>query len=252
MFESDLIGEYRSSFKGNGITFSELRHYSPGDDSKHIDWRATARTGAVYTKSFIEERTLQVHIAVDISPSFFALARTGTLPTGIQFAALISLMAENASDLLGISLFSHEIIHSLPTKNTRNHYREVVRSLLSHNAPTEGRTDLSAVLRSLRLSLKRRCLLFIVSDFFSPPFDEELFALTRQHDVVLVLLPPPFTATFPPVGITEFRDSETGELMELDTSSRSVREWIQTQIKNQETKLKKPRSRIAIGAARYF
>ena len=229
---AELAGSYRSSFRGRGLTFSDLREYQPGDDTKHIHWKATARTGRVFVKSFEEERSLSVMLALDISGST-AFGTAVTLQRRArELCALVALLASRNHDAAGLCLFSDTIIDYLPPQFKRSQFHRIIATLLTkHSLLTK--TDLRPLLHQLRTQLRRRGVVMIVSDFLVEPFEQELLPLALSHDVILVQLPIDFYE-LSGNGLVNFEDAETGELLTIDSSEI---EALQSRIRQHNAKL---------------
>jgi uncharacterized protein (DUF58 family) len=226
---SDLVGQYKSAFRGSGLVFSDLREYQPGDDVKHIHWRATARSGTTYVKNYDEDRQLSVVLLVDLSSSLVAGVGRNSYGRALEFSALVTSLTLRGSDLLGLLSFADAPLTYLPPKTGITHYRRVISALVRSPEVDRG-TDIAAALRHLRASLKRRSLVFVLSDFLAPPFDVELRLLSQRHDVVLVFIDQPGVREIPHAGLVALRDSETGERRVFDTSSKKVRDELQRQL----------------------
>ncbi|MBN8548037.1 MAG: DUF58 domain-containing protein [Deltaproteobacteria bacterium] len=223
---TDLIGNYRSAFKGSGLVFSDLREYIAGDDVKHIHWKVTARTGKAYVKSFEEDRQQRVVVAVDISNSTnHGVPKTKHLKA-LEFAAVISMLAQQSHDQLGLCLFSNHIEEFFPPTHSRRQFQKVMLSLLKHRQLAAA-TDLKASISEFLKQQRRPSIVFLVSDFLAPPFEPELRLLARRHDLICVLLEDSFAASVPRAGITEFQDAESGKTVLLDTSSPGVRRHLE-------------------------
>lgn len=226
LVDETILGSYRSSFRGTGLIFSDLREYQPGDDIKHIHWKVTARTGRPFVKSYEEERSLSTVLAVDISNSTNFGSPRKRYARAIEFAALVALLGKRSQDAVGLCLFSDEVEEFLPPKQSRNQLPVIISSLLKHRTHREG-TDINGAIHFLREHLRKRSIVFLVSDFYSTPFDEELKRLSRRHDVILTFIDDPEEGAFPNVGIASFQDAETGKEILLDTSSPEGRRMIQ-------------------------
>lgn len=216
----DLLGQYRSAFRGTGLVYSDLREYQPGDDVKHIHWKATARTGTAFVKSYEEERQLRVLLAVDMSSSMQASLGHQSLSKALEFCSLVGSLTQRGNDLLGLFLFADKPLSLLPPKAGPKTFSRVLSSLLSES-PQGTSTDLSKALDHLFLSIRKPSNIFIVSDFMCGDFEQPLARLSARHDVVLVHIQPPESA-IPSAGLVSFRDAENGEIIELDTSNRAV------------------------------
>jgi uncharacterized protein (DUF58 family) len=223
--DSDLVGNYRSAFRGSGLVFSDLREYIPGDDVKHIHWNATARTGKVFVKSFEEDRQVRVFVAVDISNSTnFGTGKIKHLKA-LEFAAVIAMLAQKNHDLMGLCLFSDVVEEFLPPAATRKQFHEILLSILRHRELRKG-TDVGGALSHIREHLRRPSVLFVVSDFLSPPFADQLRMLSLRHDVICVLLEDRTEQDPPRAGIVQFYDAESGRRVLIDTSSAATRRRI--------------------------
>jgi uncharacterized protein (DUF58 family) len=225
----DLLGQYRSAFRGSGLVFSDLREYQPGDDVKHIHWKATARSGKVFIKSYEEERQLRVILAVDTSASMRAKLGIQSFAKAIEFCSLIGSLTQRGNDLLGMLLFSSAPELWLPPKSGAKRFSRILAALLNPS-PTQSAssTDLSSSLDLLTTAVRKSGIIFILSDFECPDFSAALKRLSARHDVVLTQLQASPT-TLPSAGLVVFRDAESGELRTVDTSSNKVRTaWIKT------------------------
>lgn len=229
-------GEYHSAFKGRGMAFSEVREYQFGDDIRNIDWNVTARFNHPYVKVFEEERELSVILLVDISAS-------GNFGTKNQFkrdlitelCAVLSFSALQNNDKIGLILFSDKIEKFIPLKKGRHHVLRIIRELLEFQ-PESRMTDLGNALRYLINIIKKRSIVFILSDFLSKDFEEPLKIAARKHDTIAINIFDQRESELPNIGLVYAQDSETGNLVWIDTSSSMVREkhklwWINQQNK---------------------
>jgi len=238
-----LSGGYRSTFRGTGVEFEEVRPYQVGDDVRAIDWNVTARTGEPFIKRYAEERELTLNLLVDTSLSMdFGSRRWTKRELGAQFCALISFVAIRQQDRVGLCMFGEEPGLHLPARKGSKHVLRVVREVLA-SVPTAGGSDLEAVLAHQVRVLRRRSLVFIVSDFLdqtaSGPAAEErrdrgdrgdwadtLSRLARRHDVIAVRVTDPLEEELPEAGLVTMRELETGRSAEIDTRWRRSRdEW---------------------------
>jgi len=230
------MGQYRSSFRGSGLLFSDLRNYEPGDDIKHIHWKATARTGRPYIKTYQEERQLRIILALDISASTNWGAPRSKQKKAREFAALISMLAQKNQDSLGLCLFGGEVTKYLPPSTKRSQFRRVLEELLTEHSLVKS-TNIAAALSFMKERLPRSCVIFLVSDFLSTPFETELSILSSRNDVVGVLLSEDQETEIPKAGLIEFEDAESNERIIIDTSSAKVRESLSNKIKDQKNNL---------------
>jgi uncharacterized protein (DUF58 family) len=220
----DLLGQYRSAFRGSGLIYSDLREYQPGDDVKHIHWKATARTGTAFVKSYEEDRQLRVVLAVDVSASMRASIGYEAQAKALEFCSLIGALTQRGNDLLGLLLFADEPISYLPPKAGAKRFSRIMSAILSEPSRAAG-TSLNKALNHLSLSVRKSSIIFVVSDFVGGDCKQELAKLSARHDVILVHLQQP-VASIPNGGLLTFRDAESGELVTVDTSSSTVqRAW---------------------------
>jgi len=225
-----LSGGYRSTFRGSGLEFSEVRAYQPGDEVRRIDWNVTARTGDAFVKTYAEERELTINLIVDTSRSMdFGSGRWTKRETAAQFCALISFVAMRHQDRVGLVLFGDQPgLHVTPRKGGQ-HVLRVVREVIAA-PPTDGATDFAAVLEHQLRALRRRSIVFLVSDFLDPsspgseppPWFELLAKLNRRHDVIAVHVVDPFEVELPAAGVIGLQEIETRGILELDTRSARV------------------------------
>jgi len=224
LMENRALGAYDAVFRGHGIEFAEVREYVPGDPFNAIDWKVTARTGRPFIKRFIEERELNVLLAVDVSGSteFGTRGRTKK-DLATEVAALLGLAATRNNDRVGLLLFSDTIETYIRPRRGRQRLRHMLHELVGHT-PTRPGTDVGLALRTAGRVLKTRSLVFLLSDFRDTDFHRDLTALSRRHDVVGFHLSDPGERTLPDAGLLEVRDPETGGIGILDLGDSAVRE----------------------------
>ena len=220
-----FAGEYHSAFKGRGMSFAEVREYQIGDDVRDIDWNVTARTNRPHIKVYEEERELTVMMLVDVSGSskFGTEVRTGReLLT--EISATIAFSALQNNDKVGMILFSDKIEKYIPPKKGRKHILYIIRELLDFT-PDHQQTNISVGLEFLLQVQRRHCIGFVLSDFIdSPDFETQLSIATHKHDVVAVKVYDQRMKELPNIGLMNLQDSETGQTVIIDTSSKKVRE----------------------------
>ena len=230
LVDAALAGGYRSTFRGQGIEFAEVRPYLPGDEVRSIDWKVTARAGEPFIKTYAEERELTLHLLVDTSRSMdFGSRQRTKRDAAAQFAALVAFVAIRHQDRIGLDLFGEEPGLHLPARKGTQHVLRLVREVLAA-APTEGGSGFETVLSEQERILRRRSLVFVVSDFLGhedqTEFGRCLARLSRRHDVIAVRVVDPLEEALPPVGIFALRSVEYGRRMEIDARGRGVRdEW---------------------------
>lgn len=227
----DLLGQYRSAFRGTGLIYTDIRAYQPGDDVRHIHWKATARIGTVYVKSYEEDRQLRVLLAVDTSASMRSPHATEAFAKALEFSSLVGALTQRGNDQLGLFRFGASVDGFLPPKSGRRRSSQILSQLLKPAAASSS-TDIAGALRHLSGVLRKPSIVFLLSDFFAPPFRAELKTLCSRHDVVLVHLQTPLE-TVVRLGLVLFSDAESGERALVDTSSSLVRRrWRQLADKN--------------------
>ena len=218
-----LVGDYRSVFRGSGIEFAEAREYVPGDDVRLIDWNVTARMGAPWVKRYVEERELNVVCAVDLSASqLVARPLSGRLGVAAEVCALLSFTAAYNNDRTGLLTFSDRVERFVPPERGARHVLRLVREVLFH-APPHPQTKIAAATDYLTRVLRRRSIVFLISDFFDSGYERSLRTLARRHQVVAITLVDPLDLELPNLGLVEIADAERGERLLLDSADPTVR-----------------------------
>jgi uncharacterized protein (DUF58 family) len=218
-----FLGQYHAVFRGRGIEFSEVREYQYGDDQRAIDWNVTARMGVPYVKKFQEERELTVVLAADVSASSsFGTAGRSKAALAAEAGALLALSAVRNNDRVGLLTFTDRVETYLEPRKGPQHVLRVIRELL-YPEPAGTGTDIGLAAELLARVLKRRSLVFVLSDFASEGFETQLSYTARKHDVVGLTLTDPREEQLPAVGIVELQDLETGERVLVDTGDERVR-----------------------------
>ena len=227
----DLVGgAYRSRFKGRGIEFEEVREYAFGDDVRDVDWNVSARMGAPFVKKYVEERELQVVLAADVSASgLFGSGAKTKLRTQTEIAALLALSAVRNRDKVGMLTFSDRVEKRLPVRGGRAHVLRMLRELVATEPLGRG-TNLAEVLTQLRRALKRRSVIFVISDFLdaSEGRADALGMLARRHDVVLVRTEDPAELAPPFAGTWNLADAETSARGVIHGNARARGLWAET------------------------
>jgi uncharacterized protein (DUF58 family) len=219
-----LSGNYNSVFRGQGMTFSEVRQYQPGDDVRRIDWNVTARSREVFVKQFVEERELTIALMIDVSASQRFGSRQGDkLRLAAELAALFAFTAIKHNDRVAMIAFSDDIEEFVPPKKGRKHVLRLVNDILKVRPVGKG-TNWTAALSMAERVLKRRSVVLFISDFVGLPDLTRLKVFGRRHDVIPVWLTDPMEERLPDVGFLWVRDPETGEERMLDTGSKHVRD----------------------------
>ena len=211
-------GEYHSVFKGRGMNFAEVREYQYGDDIRAIDWNVTARTGAPFVKVFDEERELTVMLVVDVSASGEFGSRTrmkGEL--AVEICAVLAFSAITNNDKVGLIIFSDRIEKFVPPRKGRRHVLRVLRELLYFKPEGRG-TDVAGALEYLARVVRRRAVVFVVSDFLATGYRKALAVAGRRHDTIVIRMSDPREQQLPAVGFVELEDAETGEQVTVNLS----------------------------------
>lgn len=246
LVNSLFTGEYRSVFKGQGMEFSEVREYQPGDEVRTIDWNVTARMRKPFVKRYIEERELTVMLMVDLSGSErFGTVRRFKSELASELAAVLAMSAIRNNDRVGILLFTDRIEHVVPPRKGRRHVLRIIRDLLAFEPVGKG-TDLAGAIDYLARMLSRKTIVFIVSDFVAPGVDQPLKILARRHDVVAVTVEDPSETRLPDVGVARFIDPESGRTVEIDTDNAGVRSAYERRVTDEKEERKHLLRRLAI------
>lgn len=221
---NDLFsGEYHSIFKGRGMEFDEVREYQVGDDVRMIDWNVTARSGTPFIKKFTEERELSVVFLIDASGSqHFGSGRHLKSELAAELTALLSLAAIKNNDKVGMIIFTDKIEKFVPPNKGRQHVLRLIREVL-YFQPEGKDTNISNALEYFLNVIKRRSVVFLISDFYAENFERELLLAGRKHDLVAIRLTDPREMEMPSSGLVYLEDSETGRPLWLDTRDPEFR-----------------------------
>lgn len=221
---NDLFsGEYHSTFKGQGMEFEEVRQYEAGDDIRLIDWNVTARTGYPHIKKFREERELSVVLLVDASSSGrFGTRERFKSETAAELGALLAFSAIKNNDKVGLIIFTDRIEKFVPPRKGRGHVLRLIREILFFEPKGVG-TDIAGALEYLNRVIRRKSVVFLISDFLSEGFQKPIQIANRRHDLVALKITDPRESQFEDVGLIELEDTETGEVFMIDTGSREFR-----------------------------
>lgn len=216
-------GEYHTSFKGRGMTFSEVRQYQYGDDVKSIDWNVTARTNEPYVKVFEEERELTMMLMVDCSGSeIFGTKNQFKSEIITEIAATLAFSSTNNNDKVGLILFSDQIELFIPPKKGKSHVLRIIRELIEFQ-PKSRKTDLAQALKFLSSVMKKKAIVFLISDFMVNNYEKTLKIAAKKHDLTGIRVYDEREKSIPNLGIVNMIDAESGEIMLVDTNSKSVR-----------------------------
>ncbi|APY10857.1 hypothetical protein BWZ22_06225 [Seonamhaeicola sp. S2-3] len=216
-------GEYHSTFKGRGMTFSEVRQYQFGDDVRNIDWNVTARTNEPHVKVFEEERELTMMLMVDVSGSeLFGTEQQFKNEVVTEIAATLAFSATQNNDKIGLILFSDQVELYIPPKKGRSHVLRIIRELIEFE-PESKQTNLAEALKFLTNVMKKKAIVFVLSDFIADDYEHTMKIVSGKHDVTGIRVYDKHEETIPNLGMVQMQDEETGELMLVNTSSKQVR-----------------------------
>jgi len=216
-------GEYHSTFKGRGMTFSEVRQYQYGDDVRNIDWNVTARYSEPFIKVFEEERELIMMLMVDVSGSEL-FGTKGQFKNEIvtEIAATLAFSATQNNDKIGLILFSDEVELFVPPKKGRSHVLRIIRELIEFH-PKSKKTNIAEALKFLSNVMKKKAIVFVLSDFIADNYERTLKIVANKHDVTGIRVYDQREEEIPNLGMVQMEDEETGESILVNTSSRKVR-----------------------------
>ncbi|HTC84999.1 MAG TPA: DUF58 domain-containing protein [Rhizomicrobium sp.] len=222
--EGLLQGDYRSPSRGDGLDLADLREYQFHDDVRRIDWNATARLGEPYVRDYLEDREISVWFLLDMSPSMhFEGVSVSKHTVLVEFTTLMCRLLLGRGNRTGAMIFSGRIDRLIPANGGRRQLLHILNEVANHR-PSPGSTDLKQVLKEAAGAIRRRSLVFVVSDFISVPgWEESLTPLAMRHDVIAVRLTDPLEARMPDLGFLTFQDAETGEQLFVDTHARNFR-----------------------------
>ena len=232
-------GEYHSVFKGRGMNFAEVRAYQYGDDIRSIDWNVTARAGTPFVKVFDEERELTVMLVVDVSASgeFGSQSRMKG-EVAVEICAVLAFSAITNNDKVGLIIFSDRIEKFVPPRKGRRHVLRVLRELLYFRPEGRG-TDVAGALEYLARVVRRRAVVFVVSDFIATGYQKALAVAGRRHDTIVIRMGDPRERELPDVGYIELEDAETGEQLTVNLSDAAFREAFERDVTETRTALER-------------
>jgi len=235
-----LQGDYRTLFYGHGLDFADIREYEPGDDVRYIDWNVSARMNTPYVRQYHEDRELAAHFLLDVSPSVdFGTVNALKRDRLVDFVAVLARLLTRHGNKIGAILYGGKDVRAIPAAGGKMQVLRLIHDLMTlprlESAPY---TALSELLGAGLRTIKRRSLVFIVSDFFAAPgWERELGLLSRRHEVVAIRLEDPRERELPDIGTVVMTDSETGEAVWVDTHDRRFRERFETAVREREARL---------------
>ena len=235
-----LQGDYRSLFMGGGLDFAELREYQPPDDIRHIDWNVTARMDMPYVRRYLEDREVTAWFLLDLSPSMaFGAVERRKESVMVDFVGVLARLLTRNGNRVGAILYDNNVEFAIPPRSGRPQVLRLINDIQrQQSSPGGAITDLSKLLQSAFNSIKRRSLIFLVSDFIClPGWDKAMDRLNSKHDLLAVRLWDPREADLPDVGVVLVEDSETGVQMSVDTSDRGFRRRFHEAARRREAEL---------------
>lgn len=222
-----LAGQYRSTFRGRGMEFDEVREYQPGDEIRTIDWNVTARAGTPFIKRYCEERELTVLFLVDVSASgAFGSTSQSKLDVMIEMSALLMFSALKNNDKVGLLMFAEDVHSYFPPRKGKGNVLRLIREMLAVE-PVKAETNIENALQYLNRVQKRRAVVFLISDFQTDASRKALAISNGRHDLVAITVADPREQTLPDVGFVTLQDAETGDVVEVDTRHPQVRKLFQ-------------------------
>jgi uncharacterized protein (DUF58 family) len=245
-----LTGEYSSAFKGSGMEFDEVREYVPGDDVRTIDWNVTARMNAPFVKKFREEREMTVMLMVDVSPSQ-GFGTTGRFKSEItaELAAVLAFLAIKNNDKVGLIAFSDHVEHFIPAQKGRAHVWKIIREVIDHRGRGKA-TDVSAAFDYLLTVQKRRCMCFMISDFWAVNYEKSLRIAAKRHSLTCVRVSDPRESELASCGFMEFEDRESGRRVIVDTTDAKVRLAYKRKMEQQDLEISRRFRRYGVDSFR--
>ena len=232
-------GEYHSVFKGRGMEFSEVREYQIGDDIRSIDWNVTARFGHPFIKVFEEERELTLMLLVDMSGSQdFGSRKKTKREIAAEISAILSFSALKNNDKVGCIIFTDIIEKFIPPGKKKTHTLRIIREILNFQPKSRG-TDIKGALEYLNSVIKKRSIVFVISDFMDNGYEQIMRIIGKRHDLVGIVLGDEREKTFPSAGLIKFTDPESGIERYVDTSDPQFQRLFQFRLKDEALAQKK-------------
>ena len=225
MVNSSLQNDYKSSFKGRGMEFDEVRAYTPGDSVRDIDWNVTARMNEPFVKTFIEERELQTYFIVDISASGDFGSIKSKRHIMAEITALLGFTSFFANDKTGLILVSDQIEKIVPPIRNYSHILRIIRDVFYYPSSSKA-TNLNNVFRKANLLIKKKAIIFVLSDFFDNSYEHALGTLSKKHEIIPIVIKDPiesnFTSPYSFPIIAELEDMESGQTILRTLSKKSI------------------------------
>jgi uncharacterized protein (DUF58 family) len=246
-----LQGDYRSLFYGYGVDFADLREYQPEDDIRYIDWNVTARMNTPYIRQYVEDREITAWFLLDLSPSVdFGGVQSLKRTVLIDFVTTVARLLTRHGNRVGAIFYGSKIEHTIPARGGRIQVLRLVNDLLKQPSLRRAPfTDLSPLFQGGLYAIKKRSLIFIISDFISAPgWERPLSLLNQRHEVLAVRLWDPREVEMPDIGPVVMEDSETGEQLYVDTHDRAFRARFTEAARQREAALNSAFKRAGVDA----
>jgi len=232
-----FAGEYHSTFKGRGMEFSEVREYVEGDDIRFIDWNVSSRLGKLYVKQFVEERELTVILVIDLSASLNFLSQNKSKKEiAAEISAIIAFTASLNNDKVGLLIFTHRVERFIPPKKGKTHILRIIREILEFKPQGKG-TSIDNSMVYLNKVIKKKAILFLLSDFIDQDFQQSLKVASRKHDLIAIRISDRREIQLPKAGIFILKDQETGEEFFVDFAAKKTRTAFIKDQRENETRL---------------
>lgn len=252
-----LQGSYRTAFRGTGIDFTDLREYTADDDVRHIDWNVTARLDEPYVREYTEDRDLTAWLVLDRSASMrFGRAQDGNVPHGkdsalTEIAVCLARLFTRGGNRVGAILYDNQVQRVIPPRSGRTHVLHLAHRFIEpvYGRPDGNTTDLAAMLRLAAKTVRRRSLVFVISDFISDShWEPVLTRLAQRHEVVAIRIVDPMELDLPDLGLVVFEDAETGEQVIVDTSDPLFRRRLRAEVDGREAVIEAAMRRARVAA----
>ncbi|HJV09971.1 MAG TPA: DUF58 domain-containing protein [Burkholderiales bacterium] len=246
-----LQGDYRTLFRGFGLDLADLREYQYGDDVRHIDWNVTARLQTPYVREYHEDREVTAWFLLDLSPSVdFGSGEVRKRSVAADFVAVLARILTRHGNKVGALFYGEDVDAMIPARSGRRHVLQILHKMIARPAPKRNEpTDLGQLLAAAAHFMRRRSLVFVVSDFFSVPgWEQKLGQLAQRHEIVAVRLHDPLESDLPDIGMLVVQDAETGEQLFVDTHDRGFRKRFAAAAQKREAQLRAGFARAGIDA----
>ncbi len=245
LVEGIQSGAYNSKFRGGGIEFSEVREYVPGDDVKRIDWNVSARHNSLFVKEFVEENELNIYLILDLSASNNFGFIKSKLDLSFEVAVSLMFLALKNNDKLGLGIFTDKLEKFIPSKKGKKQLLRIIRELIDYT-PKSKKTDIMKSLSTLNNKLKRKSVIYIISDFISDSYEKPLKFLKLHHRVTLINISDIREKEIPEIGYAHLEDAETGEQILINTSDKNFQKQYREMVDNKIKTNQKNMNRIGV------